>query len=303
MPSTESLFFANFSQKLGRIVTGRNCSLLEDGRQRRHFGIEIEACDYGFDDYVDYDTGDEAMLRLFSPFEGMDELGKIKDDCSLIGSRFEFVTSPMTMGLLKSLNWADFFSVIRHAGYKQTDFNDGDAAGIHVHVNRKSLHHPFEAAVNALAFITMNESTIRRFARRSKQQWDDWCSSPYYLSQYPDRYIGKITNGDYSSFGYESRDPLQVDETRYQCVNFCSHNTWELRIFNSTLYPKEMYDILDFAEALWQLADDDHYTLSLDAMHDKLMELGNPTAADKMFHPPVDTYEYDDYGHNRDDNY
>lgn len=302
MPSTESLFFANFSQKLGRIVTGRNCSLLEDGRQRRHFGIEIEACDYGFDDYVDYDTGDEAMHRLFSPFEGIDELGEIKDDCSLIGNHFEFVTSPMTMELLKSLNWADFFSVIRHAGYQQTDFNKDDAAGIHVHVNKRSLHHPFEAAVNALAFITVNEDTIRRFARRAKEQWDNWCSSPYQLSRYPDRFIGKIKDGDYSSFGYEYRDPLlQVNETRYQCVNFCSRNTWELRIFNSTLYPKEMYNILDFAEALWQLADDDHYTLSLDAMHDKLMELGNPTAADEMLHPPRDTYAYDDYGHDRDD--
>ena len=57
MPSTENLLFANFSQKLGRIITGRNCSLLDNGLQRRHFGIEIEACDYASGDgYVDYDT-------------------------------------------------------------------------------------------------------------------------------------------------------------------------------------------------------------------------------------------------------
>lgn len=301
MPSSEDLRFANYSSKLGRIITGRNCSLLEDGRQRRHFGIEIEACDYDPNDNVDYETGENAKYCLFSPFDGMDNLGQIKDDCSLIGNHFEFITAPMTMKLLKGLNWAGFFDVIRSADYQQTDFNEGDAAGIHVHVNRKSFHHPFEAAVNALAFITENEDTIRRFARRSKEQWDNWCSSPYELSHCPDRFIRRIKNGDYSQFGYGYDSRLRVDETRYTSVNFCSHNTWELRIFNSTLKTPEMYNILDFAEALWELADTDHYEMSLEAMSDKLMELGNPTAANEMFHPPMDTYADYNYGCDRDD--
>ena len=300
MPSSEDLMFANYSSKLGRIITGRNCSLLDDGRQRRHFGIEVEACDYDPNDNLDYETGENAKYCLFSPFDGMDNLGQIKDDCSLVGNHFEFITAPMTMKLLKGLNWAGFFDVIRSADYQQTDFNEGDAAGIHVHVNRKSFHHPFEAAVNALAFITENEDTIRRFARRSEAQWDNWCSSPYELSHCPDRFISKIKNGDYSQFGYGRDSRLQVDETRYSSVNFCSHNTWELRIFNSTLRTPEMYNILDFAEALWELADTDHYEMSLEAMSDKLMELGNPTAADEMFHPPMDTCEDDDYGYDRD---
>ena len=62
-----------------------------------------------------------------------------------------------------------------------------------------------------------------------------------------------------------------------------------------------MYNILDFAEALWELADTDHYEMSLEAMSDKLMELGNPTAANEMFHPPIDTYADYDYGCDRDD--
>ena len=146
MPATTDLLFANFSNKLGRIITGRNCSLLDDGRQRRHFGVEIEACDYASSSYLDEDTAYGAINELFSPFDSIGEdLFKVKDDCSLVGNHFEMVTSPMTMNLLKSLNWEDFFSLLRNADYKQTNFNEYDKAGIHVHVNRRSLHHPFEA--------------------------------------------------------------------------------------------------------------------------------------------------------------
>ena len=178
MPSTTNLMFANFSSKLGRIITGRNCSLLEDGRQRRHFGVEIEACDYARHSYVDEETAYDAINELFSPFDIGENLFEVKDDCSLAGNHFEMVTSPMTMSLLRGLDWEDFFKLLRNADYKQTDFNEYDKAGIHVHVNRQSLHHPFEAAVNALAFITENDDTIRRFARRSQGQWNDWCGTP-----------------------------------------------------------------------------------------------------------------------------
>ena len=102
MPATTDLLFANFSNKLGRIITGRNCSLLDDGRQRRHFGVEIEACDYASDSYLDEDTAYGAINELFSPFDSIGEdLFKVKDDCSLVGNHFEMVTSPMTMNLLK----------------------------------------------------------------------------------------------------------------------------------------------------------------------------------------------------------
>ena len=296
MPSTENLLFANYSNKLGKIIVGRNCSLLDNGLQRRHFGVEIEACDYASGDgYVDYDTAEDAVFCLFDPFDTKDGLYDIKDDCSLVGNHFEMVTSPMTMSLLKGLNWPDFFDALLANGYKQTDFNDYDKAGIHVHVNRKSLSHPFEAAVNALAFITENEDTIRRFARRARSNWDDWCTTPYELYNHLDRFKEEIANGDYSSFGWEYNSPIQVDETRYRAVNFCSDRTWELRIFNSTLDSQDMYNILDFAEALWDLADTDHYDMSIESMHDKLIELGNPVAASQMYKPPIDTRISDDY--------
>lgn len=303
MPATTDLMFANFSTKLGRIITGRNCSLLDDGRQRRHFGVEIEACDYNSHSYVDDETANDAIYELFSPFPGCEELFKVKDDCSLVGNHFEMVTSPMTMNLLRSLNWEDFFRVLRNADYKQTDFNEYDKAGIHVHVNRRSLHHPFEAAVNALAFITENDDTIRRFARRSQSQWDDWCSTPYRLYNDIDKYLDEIKNGDYSAFGWEYTSNIQVDDTRYQAVNFCSSTTWELRIFNSTLEAEDMRNILDFADALWTLADTDRYDMSIEAMHNKLLKLGNPTAANLMYEPPKDTHASNDYSYREDDDY
>lgn len=302
MPNTTDLMFANFSSKLGRIITGRNCSLLDDGRQVRHFGIEIEACDYARNSYVDDETASDAIYELFSSFPGCEELSKIKDDCSLAGNHFEVVTSPMTMSLLRGLDWEDFFRVLRNADYKQTDFNEYDKAGIHVHVNRRSLYHPFEAAVNALAFITENEDTIRRFARRSQNQWNDWCGTPYRLYNCIDKYLDEIKNGDYSAFGWEYTSNIRVDDTRYQSVNFCSSRTWELRIFNSTLEAEDMRNILDFADALWTLADTDSYDMSIEAMHNKLLELGNPIAANLMYEPPKDTHVSYDYGYEyRDD--
>lgn len=302
MPSTTDLMFANFSSKLGRIITGRNCSLLDDGRQRRHFGIEIEACDYARNSYVDDETASDAIYELFSSFPGFEELSEVKDDCSLVGNHFEMVTSPMTMSLLRGLDWEDFFRVLRNADYKQTDFNEYDKAGIHVHVNRRSLYHPFEAAVNALAFITENEDTIRRFARRSQNQWNDWCGTPYLLYNDIDEYLDEIKNGDYSAFGWEHTSNIRVDGTRYQSVNFCSSRTWELRIFNSTLEAEDMRNILDFADALWTLADTDSYDMSIEAMHNKLLELGNPIAANLMYEPPKDTHVSYDYSYEgRDD--
>lgn len=304
MPGTTDLLFANFSSKLGRIITGRNCSLLDDGRQRRHFGIEVEACDYASHiTYVDYETASAAIYELFSPFPDCEELYKVKDDYSLVGNHFEMVTSPMTMSLLRNLDWEDFFSLLRDANYKQTDFNQYDKAGIHVHVNRKSLHHPFEAAVNALTFIAENDDTIRRFARRSEGQWRDWCNIPYELADNIDQYVEEIENGDYSAFGYEYTSTIRVDDTRYRAVNFCSSRTWELRIFNSTLEAQDMRNILDFADALWTLADTDSYDMSLESMHDKLLELGNPIAANQMFEPPEDTQASDDYDYRDDDDY
>ena len=304
MPATTDLLFANFSDRLGRIITGRNCSLLDDGRQRRHFGVEIEACDYASSSYLDEDTAYGAINELFSPFDSIGEdLFKVKDDCSLVGNHFEMITSPMTMNLLKSLNWEDFFSLLRNADYKQTNFNDYDKAGIHVHVNRRSLHHPFEAAVNALAFITENDDTIRRFARRAQSQWNDWCGTPYRLYNDIDKYLEEIKNGDYSDFGWEYTSNIRVDDTRYQAVNFCSSRTWELRIFNSTLEAEDMRNILDFADALWTLADTDRYDMSIEKMHDKLLEIGNVTAANQMYEPPKDTHASDDYDYGDGDDY
>lgn len=303
MPATTDLCFANFSTKLGTVITGRNCSLIYDGRQRRHFGVEIEACDYARHSYVDDETASDAIYELFSPFSGCEELSKVKDDCSLAGNHFEMVTSPMTITLLRILNWEGFFRVLRNADYKQTDFNEYDKAGIHVHVNRRSLHHPFEAAVNALAFITENDDTIRRFARRSQSQWNDWCSTPYQLYNDIDEYLNEIKNGDYSAFGWEYTSNIRVDNTRYQSVNFCSSRTWELRIFNSTLKAEDMRNILDFADALWTLADTDHYDMSIESMHNKLLELGNPTAANQMYEPPKDTHASDDYSYCDEDEY
>lgn len=303
MSHTDYLRFANYSDNLHKLISGRNCSLLASGVQRRHFGVEVECCDYSrYDDSVlDSYTGREACRGLFSPFqEDFTDFFDVKEDCSLCGRSFEMVTAPMTMKLLKKLDWDKFFSTIRQENYHQTDFNDYDKAGIHVHVNRKSFDKPFEAAVNALLFISDHENVIRRFARRSPGTWDSWCSVPSWAGCGLPEAIKLAASGDYYDFGNMlARFPTQ--ESRYRCVNFCSPNTWELRIFNSTLDSQTMYNILDFTDALWQLCDKPYYDIDLDQMHDKLLELGNPVAAELMYNPPEDVDIYDDYEEFKED--
>ncbi len=299
MPHTDYLRFANYSDSLHKLISGRNCSLLASGVQRRHFGVEVECCDYTMYDesILDYDTGRDACAALFSPFqEDFTDLFHIKEDCSLCGRSFEMVTAPMTMKLLKMLDWSKFFEAIRSQDYIQTDFNDYDKAGIHVHVNRKSFDKPFEAAVNALLFISDNEDIIRRFARRAPGTWDSWCAVPSWANDEDLlEAIDAASAGDYSEFGHEWTKRFDTAETRYRCVNFRSTDTWELRIFNSTLDSQDMYNILDFTDALWQLCDKSYYDIDLDQMHDKLLELGNPIAAELMYNPPEDEDVYDNY--------
>ena len=64
-----------------------------------------------------------------------------------------------------------------------------------------------------------------------------------------------------------------------------------------------MYNILDFADALWELADTDHYDMSIEKMHDKLLELGNVIAANQMYEPPKDTHASVDYDYRDEDEY
>ena len=307
MPHTCGLAFANYSKNLNRLLLGRNCSVLASGLQRRHFGVELEFCDYTsrYESEVDYDTAYAAINSLFEPINADSDstsLFEVKDDGSLYGNAFEFVTSPMTMNLLRMLNWEDFFDVIKANNYIQTDFNECDKAGIHVHVNRKSLQYPFNAAVNALLFITANEDTIRRFARRAQPTWDSWCATPYCLEDGQlSEAIAYAEEGNYSVFGGGFGKKFRTDETRYRCVNFMSNNTWELRIFNSTLKAKDMYNILDFTDALWQVCDTETYDMSLEKMADKLHELGNDEVANYMFEPPEEEWVCDDYSYRWDE--
>ena len=300
MPHTHNLYFADYSKELNELLTKKNATILSDGRQARYFGVEVEVCDYtSDDDTTDYFTGETSVDHLLHPIGCSSQnrtIYSVKRDGSLEGNSFEMVTAPMTMSLLKKLDWDGFFDYIRSCHYRQTDFNIYDCAGIHIHINRNSLKQYGRSVINALLFITEHYHTMRMFSRRSAYTWYEWCGTPSCLEN---RYnlknaISHAKNGDYSVFGSAER-LYNILESRYQSVNLLSPDTWEIRIFNSTLKGKDMYNILDFVDVLWELCDTPTYTITMDKVIKALIDRGNTDCANLISNPSNTKDVKDDY--------
>lgn len=296
------LKFANFSRDMERIITGRNCSLLEElnnnGRrmQRRHFGVEVEACDYTRScAEIDEWTADDAISALFDTVpDSEDMLFDYGEDCSLFGNCFELRTAPMTMKLLKALDWDAFFGTLKDNNYRQSDFNTCDRAGIHVHVNKASLKYPKESAINATLLVAENYELLRKFARRSRDEFERWAANPTWVRDSLDSAISKAYYGDYSEFA-DGFVNFPMYESRYRAINVTNNETYECRMFNSTLNGQDMIDILDFVDALWTVCDRPVYDMGMSDVLNYIKSVGNYHAYDKLTNPPEGKDVYYDW--------
>jgi hypothetical protein len=158
--------------------------------------------------------------RLAESFLGA--LGYLKEDGSL-DDGFEIVTHPM------SYEWAmahfpwQMLTELRRLGCETPD-----NTGIHVHVSRAGFVTPCHT-YRWMKFIYRNESQVTTLARRS---------SPGYAP---------FTDDDRQAVKHYVKGGC--GHTRYRAINTQNDDTFELRVFASSLDPRKVQAALGFAAA------------------------------------------------------
>jgi hypothetical protein len=148
-------------------------------------------------------------------------LGYLKNDTS-IGHGFEIVTHPM------SYRWAiAHFPWPMLARLREEGCYAGDRTGIHVHVSRAGFSSPCHA-YRWMKFLYRNQHHVTAVARRSCPQWAAFTDD--------DRKAVK----DYAKGACGDR---------YRAINTNNTDTFELRIFASSLNPDEVQAALAFTAA------------------------------------------------------
>ncbi|MGW5439651.1 amidoligase family protein [Nocardia asteroides] len=175
-------------------------------------GLELEVRT-SYDGYGD--SVETANNRL-------DSLGYLKDDAS-ISCGFELVTHPMSFDYaMNQFPWS-LLSQLRLLGC----YTDDDV-GIHIHLSRAGFDSPAHI-YRWLKLIYRNEPAVTTLARRRYSEW---------ASFDPDvRAMAKdLAHGDHG-WG------------RYHAVNAHPTETFELRVFASSLKPQQVKAALAFAHA------------------------------------------------------
>ncbi|WP_280188545.1 MULTISPECIES: hypothetical protein [Nocardia] len=150
------------------------------------------------------------------------DLAYLKEDGS-ISCGFELVTHPMSYEYaLARFPW-QLLNRLRLLGC-YTD----EGVGIHVHVSRAGFSSPAHA-YRWLKFVYRNERSVTTLARRASS-WAEF--SPQQRSSAQD-----YAKGGQDGYG------------RYQAINVCPEDTFELRVFASSLHPQQVQAALAFAAA------------------------------------------------------
>ncbi|MFE3230128.1 hypothetical protein [Nocardia sp. NPDC059228] len=155
----------------------------------------------------------------------LDTVAYLKEDGSIgYGGGFEIVTHPM------SYAWAiaEFpWTVLRELRIRGAYIDNH--LGIHVHVSRDGFDSPAHV-YRWMKFVYRNETHATRLARRRS---DDWASFD------PDARAEIVNFAKGDRFGYG----------RYQAINVCPKDTFEVRIFASSLQPQQVQAALAFVAA------------------------------------------------------
>ena len=149
------------------------------------------------------------------------DLGYLKEDGS-IGHGFEIVTHPMSFGwAMAHFPW-QMLDDLHDAGCEATD-----NTGIHVHVSRAGFSSPCHT-FRWMKFIYRNEEQVTTVARRRNDVW------------------AAFTDGDRKAVKSYAKG---ARGDRYRAINTRNTDTFELRIFASSLDPQEVQAALAFTAA------------------------------------------------------
>ena len=171
---------------------------------------------------IEIETPDDAYTSCADlAADHLADLGYLKADTS-IGYGFEIVTHPMSyQWAVANFPW-QMLTDLAAAGCEVSD-----RTGIHVHLSRTG----FASSCHTyrwMKFIYRNEPHVTRLAGRSSEQWAAFTSY--------DRSAAK----DYAKGAHSER---------YRAINTGNRDTFELRVFASSLDPEKVQAILGFAAA------------------------------------------------------
>jgi hypothetical protein len=149
-------------------------------------------------------------------------LGYLKSDSS-IDHGFEIVTHPMSYRwAIERFPWP-MLPALTEDGAEVTR-----QTGLHVHLSRAGFDGPCHA-YRWMKFVYRNQAAVTTLARRSSSQWAQF-------SDEPRRAVKEHAKG---ALGYY----------RYWAINASNADTFELRVFASSLQPVEVQAALGFAAA------------------------------------------------------
>ncbi|TDQ00613.1 hypothetical protein [Labedaea rhizosphaerae] len=153
--------------------------------------------------------------------EALGSLGYLKEDGS-ISLGFELVTHPMSYEwAIQNFPWK-LLTALQDLGC------DGEDVGLHVHVSREG----FDSTAHRyrwLKFIYRNENPVCRIARRRSGEWASFRPADRANA----RSYAKGLKGD----------------ARYRAINTLPDKTYEMRVFASSLDPREVQAALALAAA------------------------------------------------------
>ena len=152
------------------------------------------------------------------------DLGYLKEDSSISPCGFELVTHPMSFTHARQHFPWPLLNRLRLLGaYTDT------SVGIHVHVSRAGFSTPAHI-YRWLKFVYRNESQVTVLARRESTQWAQFDS---------------CARANAAAHAKGGRDGAY----RYQAINVYPPETFELRVFASSLDTREVQAALAFAAA------------------------------------------------------
>jgi hypothetical protein len=142
-----------------------------------------------------------------------EEVGYLKEDSSITG--FEMVTHPMSYTYaMRHFPWR----LLRELRDNGADGDSGEA-GLHVHVSRAGFTNPSHI-YRWLQFFYRNAEEIQRLARRDSREW------------------ARFSDSHRVEFFNFARGSRYGD--RYQAVNVLNRHTFEVRVFASSLNPRDV---------------------------------------------------------------
>lgn len=150
------------------------------------------------------------------------DLGYLKSDSS-IDYGFEIVTHPMSYRwAIECFPWP-MLSALADLGCEATS-----QTGLHVHLSRAGFTGPAHA-YRWMKFVYRNQSAVTALARRESCQWAQF-------SDEPRRAVKEHAKGVLGS-------------SRFWAINTSNTDTFELRVFASSLHPLQVQAALGFAAA------------------------------------------------------